>query len=262
MRPILFIVGDAPVYSYGFFLGLAFVVGVLLAAWRTHAEGDSLERTLAVAALAVVTSLVGARVAQVVATRPAELLAHPLATLLSRDAGYAFLGGVVLAFGSTVVATRALGLDFWRVADRFIPAVALGLLPTRLGCHLGGCCRGVPAAGLGWPEALATTPVTSPGAVPLVPAPLLEGLAGLAIFLFLWFRVLPRRRFAGEAVAWFFALYSPVRAALETIRDDERGGAAGLTSAQLTLVVPFAISILFLVFFSVMGRARQPTPPG
>lgn len=261
MRPILFTVGDAAVYSYGFFLGLAFVVGVLLAAWRTRAEGDSLERTLAVAALAVVTSLVGARVAQVVATRPEELLAHPLSTLLSPDAGYAFLGGVILAFGSTVVATRALGLGFWRVADRFIPAVALGLLPTRLGCHLGGCCRGVPAADIGWPEALATTPVTG-GGVPLVPAPLLEGLAGLAIFLFLWFRVLPRRRFAGEAVAWFFALYSPVRAALEMIRDDERGGAAGLTSAQLTLVVPFAISVSFLVFFLVTSRARHPTPPG
>jgi phosphatidylglycerol:prolipoprotein diacylglycerol transferase len=64
--------------------------------------------------------------------------------------GLSMLGGVVLAVLSGMAYLRIRKQNVWKVADIVAPAFPLGILLTRIGCFLNGCCYGKPSTQGAW----------------------------------------------------------------------------------------------------------------
>jgi phosphatidylglycerol:prolipoprotein diacylglycerol transferase len=184
-----------------------------------------------------------------------DYLAHPAAILTSLRSAGVFYGGLLAAIGVCVVLVRRRGLDGWQVGDVLAPAIALGQSIGRLGCFAAGCCWGR-ATSLPWavtftnPRAHEITGV--PLGVPLHPTQIYLSLADLAAFgILTW--VSSRRSFRGQIILLYLILYALLRGSIEALRDDPRGGFAGLSTSQiLSILVGIAAAILYV------WRARQP----
>lgn len=177
MRPILFHIGSFPVYSYGVFLFLAFLAGVLVAGRELERRGRDRSAIYAVGAVAAVSGVLGARLFYVIG-HWSEFSSDWLSILDLNMRGLVFYGGLALAVPACVLVVRRMGLPAGTVADAVGLSLPLSLAVARVGCFLNGCCGGKPS-GLPWA-------VTFPGSVtPVHPAQLYELLLDLALFALL-----------------------------------------------------------------------------
>ena len=122
----------------------------------------------------------------------------------------------------------------------------------RLGCFLGGCCYGSVCEAAWW----ATPPSWYPapvGGIPRYPTAFASALFALGLFFALrWIRA--RRAFEGEVFLAMLVLYAPGRYVIEALRADPRGGAGGLSTTQLLVLVSGAPALALWV----AGRLRAP----
>lgn len=166
--------------------------------------------------------------------------------------GLAYFGGLILAVVLCVIATLKHGLPLRRIADITAPAIILGLVFGRLGCFLGGCCYGATCEAAWW----ATQPSWYPapvGGVPRYPTAFASALFALALFFALrWIR--RRRAFEGEVFLAMLVLYAPGRFLIEALRADPRGGAGGLSTTQLLVLVSGVPALALWI----LGRVRAP----
>jgi phosphatidylglycerol---prolipoprotein diacylglyceryl transferase len=159
--------------------------------------------------------------------------------------GLAYYGGF---FASVVTAFYLLRRDrfpFWKAADMAGCVVPLGLAFGRMGCLLAGCCFGIQTdgpLGLSFPPRSPASEwqfkhgqldsLLSPSHA-VYPTQIFESAASLAIAAFCLLYVHPRKRYDGQVVLVFIALYGIARFLLEYIRSDDRGGMLGLSTSQL-----------------------------
>jgi phosphatidylglycerol:prolipoprotein diacylglycerol transferase len=268
VHPILFrlpLVG-APVYSYGFMLGLAVVCGWNLALLECRRQGRPLALMAWGVPVVIVCALVGSRVLYL-ANHLDE--ARGLADWVRLSSGGivaygGFLGGLA---GAWLVFGRGMGL--LGAADLMTPSVALGTALTRIGCLLNGCDFGTPTAlpwGLrfpagspAWQEHLraglsldgARVTATSDWSLPVHPTQLYESAATLVLFALVW-RLRRRARFPGQVFLLFFAGYGVARAAIELVRGDpSRGLLLGLPTSQ---ALGLATALLAVVAWPVLAH--------
>jgi len=165
-----------------------------------------------------------------------------------------FYGGFIGALVACAIFFRLeRRLPFWRTADLCGPAIALGQAIGRVGCFMAGDDYGAPAQ-LPWAVAFTNPDAASIGGaplgVPLHPVQLYESIVCLALFAFL-VRLGRRKRFDGEVILAYTALYAMARFILEFFRGDaDRGFVFGglLSTSQLIAAIlgPAAI-VLWLV---------------
>ena len=126
---------------------------------------------------------------------------------------------------------RRHALAGWPTADVLAPGVVIGQAIGRLGCFAAGCCYGRPAEralGGDLHRRLREPPRGhARWTSPLHPTQLYESLACFLIFfVLLW--LAPRKRFHGQVVLAYVALYAVARFVLEFFRGDAaRGGVFG-----------------------------------
>lgn len=159
--------------------------------------------------------------------------------------GLTYYGGLFGATAAAVVLLRRDRFPFWKAADMAGFAIPLGLAFGRMGCLLAGCCFGAPTSlpwGLSFPprspasEEQAKAHLLESARMwsePVHPTQIYESAASLGISAFLFFWLLPRKRYDGQVFAAFLALYAVARFLVEILRRDARGGAAGLSTSQL-----------------------------
>ncbi len=177
--------------------------------------------------------------------------------------GLAYYGGLIAATGFGVWFLRRERFPVLKGTDMVALGLPLGLFFGRLGCFLGGCCFGSPtdhplavrfppwsaASEAQWRAGDLAGPHLESLAVH--PAQLYEAAGCLAIAVALvWLR--PRKRFDGQIMIAFVALYAVLRFFLEFIRADDRGNVAGLSTSQW-------IGLVLLVGVAVVAKALQKT---
>ncbi len=205
------------------------VAGFALAVWLARRDRLPLERFYLATVYALGAAVGGAKLA-VLAEHWGEAPAAELVPrVLLTGAGSSF-GALAAAILAGFIVVPLLGLPFWRTADVFAPALAIGLAFARVGCFLGGCCYGTSCV---WPWGVevpleASLRSAAPLGVPLHPVQLYETAlcAALAVSLV----VLVRRGLRpGTAFAVFLTSYGAARFVLELWRGDH---APGFSSAQ------------------------------
>jgi len=254
MYPILGKIGPFSLHSYGLMLVLAFALSLWLAS--KEAEKSKVmtpQRVIDIGLLILVSGMVGSKVLYILLNLPLSKKDF-FDTTLWRS-GFAFFGGFCLALVSIIFYAKKHKLPFFKIADFFIPYVALGQAVGRIGCFLNGCCYGKPTT-LPWGVSF---PLDSPagyhyGALFLHPTQLYSVLNGFILFLILN-KVKSSPKFASEVLLLYLLCYFTFRFLIEFLRGDNQSLFLSLTLFQWISAGIFFTSLI--VFLSRWRRSRR-----
>jgi phosphatidylglycerol:prolipoprotein diacylglycerol transferase len=245
-------VGPLTLHTYGVLLAVAFLLGLWLASRQARREGLDAARVGDLAIYVLIAGLVGAKL-MLLAVEWDYYSRYPRELLSIFQSGGVFYGGLLAAFPVAWWYLKRHGLPGWRVADALAPGVILGQAVGRLGCLAAGCCHGRPADvpwAITFRDIYATRSVGTPIDTPLHPTQLYEAGAALAILaVLLW--MAPRKRFHGQVVLSYVALYAVARFVVELYRGDASRGTVFdglLSTSQL-------VSVLLLIGVAIVGPA-------
>jgi phosphatidylglycerol:prolipoprotein diacylglycerol transferase len=142
-RRYLFHLGRRGVSSYKVMLYVGCVLGIYAGCAAPPGDGlDPNRFALATTAL-LLPALLGARAWYVLRHRE-HYAGDPLRVLRTADGGSALYGGLVLSIVVSIPFLGAFGLPFWSFWDAASITMLVGLVVTRLGCIMNGCCAGAP----------------------------------------------------------------------------------------------------------------------
>lgn len=246
MKPILFKIGSATVPAYPFMLSLAFVIGTLIFLGVCKKQNISLYKIFGLVISIQVSSFLGSRL--LFAVNNYSLFESNLLNIFSLSpGGLAFTGGLFLSIFTAVIYMKSTHLPSWKISDFAVPALAVGIFLTKIGCFLGGCCFGKETcfflAVRFPPDSL---PAQKFGALHLVhPTQLYEAFSGLIILAVVILFVRNHRIFEGQLFLSFIILYLIARSFNEALRGDAvHNYIFNLTQTQF-------LNIL-LIFFAVV----------
>jgi len=244
VHPILFQLGFITIYAYGFFVALAFLVGVALSMWVLSRRGLYSDKLWDLALLIMILAIVGGRVFYVIEFFP-QYLQNPLEMLMVWRGGLVFFGGLVFALAGTLAFLMLHKMPLWKILDAIVPGTILGYGIGRLGCFFNGCCYGC-ETNLSWA-------VHFPGTLGLRhPTQLYAtGFALLAAGFFLWF--LQRKKYDGQVFALGLLYYGGYRFLIEFLRVNPRY-LLGLSEAQLIAMIIFAAALVLLFLLPRRNR--------
>lgn len=266
------------IYSYGFMLMLAFVVGTiwLIVQGRRERPPVEVDTILDLMVFIIIGSIVGARLIYVV-TQWEDYHANAPQILRITEGGLSIHGGILggLVFGWIYVMAKRLG--YWRMVDFAIPGCALGIFIGRIGCFLNGCCYGIRCGsdfplGVVYPGAETwTSRGLSPDLASLYdaglaavgqyarhPVQLYESFGALLIF---WYLMNFRRNkaFNGHVFLMFVWLYSLLRFVVEFYRfgDPETGEGSSVVLWHFITMAQLASLILGIVALVLMQDLKR-----
>lgn len=250
VHPLLFKLGDVKVHSYGLMVALGFLAALAWVRYRAPKEGLPPHAMVDLAFWLMLAAIVGSRIAFIVVDW--QQYAHnPIAIFKIWEGGLVFYGGLLACILTAWIYLKRRAWNFWKVADIFMPGVALGHALGRVGCFMAGCCYGRGCDPKAWyavrfPEHVGSL---APSGIPLYPVQLFESGANLAIFLFLaWYS--RKKAFDGQILLLYLITYALSRIALELFRGDaERGYVIpGWLSTSQFLGVILLLAALVVLF--------------
>jgi len=231
MYPELFHIGDFPVSSYGIWLAAGMLLALFVAARLAARDGLPRDRIYDLGLFALLGGLLGSKILM--------WLVEPNIQVFSLDflrSGGVYYGGLIGGFITVLILIRWYKLPFWKVADAFAPAVALGQAFGRQGCFAAGCCWGKATdlwLGVHFSEKgheYTGVPTYGPdgSALFLYPTQMIESLTMFAVFGFLvWLH--RHKKFDGQVLIAYGFIYATIRFLIEFLRDDpQRGDLFGL----------------------------------
>lgn len=249
MHPILFEIGNWPVYSYGVLLAAAYLAALQLAVVRARHRGIDGTKIMDLGIYLIIAALIGAKL-MLIAVDFRYFAEHPREILSIVRAGGVFYGGLIAALAVAFWLVRRYGLSIWTTADLFAPGIALGHVIGRFGCLMAGCCYGRPTSvpwAITFTNVAAAANVGTPLGVPLHPTQLYDAGAELVILAVLLFTERKGRTFAGRTFWLYVLLYAISRFIIEFYRGDDRGVILGVSTSQFVSIVAVPVAILMLL---------------
>jgi phosphatidylglycerol---prolipoprotein diacylglyceryl transferase len=251
MYPELFRIGDFPVTSYGLWLAVGMLVALFVASRLGARDGLPRERIYDLGLWTLVGGLLGSKVLMFFVEDNVQIF-----SLDFLRSGGVYYGGLIGGFLAVAILIKWYKLPFWKVADAFAPALALGQSFGRQGCFAAGCCWGKPTT-LPWgvhftEKGNEYTGVPIADGVHLHPTQLYESFFMLLVFGLLIY-LHRTKKFDGQVLIAYGIIYAIFRFLIEFVRDDPRGDLFGLTSAtglstsQIVSLFVAGASIVFMV---------------
>jgi len=215
MRRVLFNFFGVSIYSYAAMLYVGIVLGIYAELYAAATVGLSVPVILTATLILIATALLGARLLHVLSHWHLYRL-NPERILRCADGGASMYGGLLLAFPASFPVLAMLGLPFRTFWDLTSFAMLTGMIVTRAGCFLNGCCAGRPTAhwcGIHLPNYRGVWHRR-------IPVQILEAIWGSAVLagaVLLWGR-LP---FQGALFLYAVGAYGLGRVVLESLRDEQ-----------------------------------------
>lgn len=145
MRPVLFTIRGRPVWSYPAMLYVGLVFGLIVGNVAANLRGLDGVRIYLATLLLLLPALVGARLVYVVGHW--DLFREEPSTIWRHAVGGQAMYGGLLAVPVSVPLLAALDVPFWAFWDVATFTMLTGMVFTRMGCLLNGCCMGRPTEG-------------------------------------------------------------------------------------------------------------------
>jgi len=235
MHPILFHIGDFPIYSYGVMFFLAFAAAILLVRYRLSRYGVEPSSIYLLAALMAITGVIGARIFYVIG-HFSEYSSNWGRLFDVNTAGMVFYGGLLFCIPVGIMAVKRMRLPLGKLADAVGLALPLSLAIARVGCFLNGCCGGKPTD-LPWA-------VTFPGSLSAVhPTQVYEMILDLSVF-FALLLISKRLTKDGDLLLLSIAAYGIIRFVMEFFRAHSNPMAAPFFQALSAAIVAVTAGIL------------------
>ncbi|TEB10712.1 Prolipoprotein diacylglyceryl transferase [Pelotomaculum propionicicum] len=251
--PVAFQIGPVAVRWYGIIIDTAFIAGTLLAYYHAVKSNVRTDHLLNLIILIIPSALIGARLYYVIFNWH-EYVYSPLEALAIWHGGLAIHGGLL---GSTLAGyfyIRKHKLDFWQYADVFAPSVILGQALGRWGNFINQEAYGTPVTR----DFISHFPAFIQKQMFIQgqyrhPTFLYESAWDFLVFLFLLF-FFRRKRFPGQIMLLYLALYSLGRFFIEGLRtDSEMLGPIRL--AQLVSLI--LITLSFFIYYKKTTAKNQ-----
>jgi prolipoprotein diacylglyceryltransferase len=146
VRRVLFGWRGVEVHSYPALLYLGLTCGVYAGYGAAASMQLDPDRTAAGVLILIVPALVGARL-WFVLSHWQVFRREPRRIWRRKEGGATLVGGLLLALALSPVVLAALGLPFGAFWDAATFTLLVGMIFTRVGCLLNGCCTGRPSEG-------------------------------------------------------------------------------------------------------------------
>ncbi len=241
MYPILFHFGPLTIYSYGFFLAIAYLAGTFFF-WREgRKRGYKEEKLIDFSVVILLSAIIGGRILY-------SLINFNLfSTNFWRifyfwEGGFAYYGSFILVFLAGAYLIRKWKWDFFQVADIAVQAVLLATFFGKIGSFLAGNDYGAITK---FPLGVVYTFLEGPRH----PVQIYEAIFSLVLFIFLYRfyqdRLKMLSQFRSGAVFFYYLLFwSLGRLVFEQLRGDS------------TYLGPFRLASLLalgVAIFSMLG---------
>jgi phosphatidylglycerol:prolipoprotein diacylglycerol transferase len=244
-------------------LALSFLAGIYISSYRARRFGLDPQLVLDLSVYLIIAGVIGSRLLYVVFHL--EEYNNLLDVFALWQGGATLYGGLILAIFAAALFAKKKNTDFMLIADIMSPALALGIMLTRVGCFLSGCCFGSATTlpwGLEFPVdspagAYARSLATGGEVVHLHPAQLYASVYGLIILLFL---LLSEKRLVkrGATFGAFIAFYGVFRFTLDFFRYYEE---SMRVLFDLTLNQVLSVGLLGIGLYLIMRRTTLKTQP-
>ncbi len=250
MYPILLKIGSLSIYTYGFFIAVSFIVGILLAKQEARRLGENQDKIMDLCFYVLIAAIAGSRLFYVL-VNPDIFISDPLEVLRVWNGGLVFYGGFVGALAVGLIYLKKQKMSILKTLDISAPALALAHFFGRIGCFFAGCCYG-DVCDLPWAVTFTSSNSLAPVGIPLHPTQIYSSLSNLSIFGFLWF-FRTRKKFDGQLFWVYVLLYGIARSFIEVFRGDFRGRLVfGLLSTSQ--VIGGILIVTAVVMLILLGR--------
>ena len=219
LSPVMFTVGQTPIYWYGAIIATAVVLGVLVTSRLAGAKGVEQEHILNLAIVIIPVAILGARLYHVAFSW--EQYGNDFWEILAiRHGGLAIHGAILGGIIAGYAYVRWKKLDFWLLGDCITPGLALGQALGRWGNFFNQEAYGTPVT----LEFISRFPAFIQrqmfiGGQYCHPAFLYESVCDLLIFVYLLYQS-KRAAYPGQIFLFYLILYSIARFCIEAIRTD------------------------------------------
>lgn len=226
MKPFLFYIGHAGVPSFFFMIMLGTLVATFVALWFARRDKVSEINILDLAIIAIVLSMVGARVFHIFFEAPDYYWKDPIRVFYFWQGGFVSLGAFIASITGWIIYLKVKKLNTLQYFDLMANATPVVILFVRLGCFLNGCCYGKPATN--WSAVTFTNPSSTACLMhycnmPVYPTQIFFMINAVIMFVFL-FIVRKYKKFHGQIVASFLMYEGFSRFFIEFFRGDvDRG---------------------------------------
>jgi phosphatidylglycerol---prolipoprotein diacylglyceryl transferase len=250
---------DQPLRAYGVLVSIAFIAASLVVVSDARRASEKYPTEFAdLAFYSLLIGLLGSRVLFIIVNWQLYA-ADPMEILRWYKGGLVFYGGFLTAMVFAIFWCRRNGHSYFKVADRMVLGLALGHVFGRLGCYFAGCCFGRPTSfpfGVIYPnDSPAHDAHVSAGwieagmpSLPVHASPLYEAAGELLFFfILLWFR--PKKRFDGQMLLLWLAMYAVLRSLVELTRGDIQRGFVIPGIVSTSQAISLGVSMMALVLF-------------
>jgi phosphatidylglycerol:prolipoprotein diacylglycerol transferase len=248
MHPDLFSIGPITLHTYGLFVALGCITGILSAIRLGKSMGINSQQVMDMGFIAVLWGIIGSRLAYIFINF-SYYVANPLYMFKIWQGGLVFSGGLIAVLIALAFYIRHQDLSYLQIGDLWAPAASLGQGIGRIGCLMAGCCYGRPTD-LFWGIIFTDPECLAPLNTPLHPTQIYSSLSGFIIFGILMI-IHKRKSFKGQVLIWFLILHSTSRLLIERFRGDDRGLLANsewtMTQAATSIILLAAIVALFIL---------------
>lgn len=226
MYPILLKLGPITIYSYGFFLALAFFVASILAEKAAKKRGITPQFISNLCLLCLISGVIGARIF-FITLNLSFFKENPREIIMLQHGGLVWYGGLISALISALIYIKIKKQPLLATLDLMAPYLALAQAIGRLGCFLNGCCYG---------KFLPKWHITYPTQI----------ISSLTMFFaFLILRAWHTRNLkSGSIFLAYLAIYSGKRFFTEFLRGDSPAIFLGLTIFQIISIGIFIATLI------------------
>lgn len=257
MHPILFEVGSITIYSYGFFIAIGAVAGLIYMARQGKKHfGVSYDQSNSLFIYIVAAAYIGGK-AFFFFENPSYYI-HHLGKLLSGN-GFVFFGSLLFSIPTMLWFFKRNKIPALPMLDvmAMVTCIVHGL--GRIGCFMAGCCHGTPTGNL--LSVVFTDPIcqAKPLNTPLHPTQLYEaGFIFLLLSFLLWLK--GRKKFYGQIFLLYLIFYAIGRSLLEILRgDEERGFIIQNIISHSQFISLIVISAASYFYVKLKGKGKLPT---
>ncbi len=255
MRPYLFEIFGMGIPSFFFMVMIGALSATFYAAHVAKKSSADPVAILDFGIIAVIASVIGARIFHILVENPAYYLEDPVRVFYFWQGGFVSLGAFIASLACWMVYVKKRKLDSLRYLDIAVTGVPIIIFCVRVGCMLVGCCYGKPTD---FPLHLT---FTNPSSVPAyfelsgvhLHATQLYFMINAVVMFVLLNIIFKYQRFKGQTLAAFFIYYGITRFFIEFLRgDDDRGIWLGgtLSSGQIAMVFSFLAGVALWIYQS------------
>jgi len=252
-------------------MALGFLCGWQAAVRLCRQTGQNPDSLTSLLTWLMLAAIFGARAAYVMEHWKTEFADQPLAILRIDQGGLMFYGGFIAAAVMLLLYARARRAHLLDVTDLILAVVPVGHAFGRLGCFMHGCCYGkLTQSWIGvsfpkfspawWEQVTAIPPLiaeTSLRSLPVIPTQLIECVANVVLFAFLY-ALYPRRFHQRGLVSGCYLIgYATLRFAIENLRGDPRLAVGPFSISQTISLGVFAAGVGCLAYACFGTNARR-----